>query len=40
VGDALNVSKTDLKVVTTYVNKDFIDVIEPTETELIGQPTY
>jgi methyl-accepting chemotaxis protein len=35
---ALIVSKTDLKGLITYINKDFIDVSGYSEAELIGQP--
>ncbi|MBS4016651.1 methyl-accepting chemotaxis protein [Azonexus hydrophilus] len=36
--DSLIVSKTDLKGLITYVNKDFLDISGFTEDELIGQP--
>ncbi len=36
--DTLIVSKTDLKGLITYVNRDFVEVSGYTEAELIGQP--
>jgi len=36
--DSLIVSKTDLKGLITYVNKDFLDISGFAEAELIGQP--
>ncbi len=35
---SLSVSKTDLKGVITFVNKDFLDISGFTEAELLGQP--
>ena len=36
--DQMIVSKTDLKGIITYINRDFLDVSGFTESELIGQP--
>jgi len=36
--DEIIVSKTDIKGILTYVNKQFLDIADYTESECVGQP--